>query len=97
MSKTSGLREAMDRLDEAWGAAGDVAELSRVQLVEVADAVGLLQRRLDAIHVDVAAGIARESRAELGADSLAKQRGFRTAAKLIAATTGISTGRRSAW
>ncbi|WP_260981414.1 HNH endonuclease signature motif containing protein [Microbacterium paraoxydans] len=92
MSKMSGLREAMERLDEAWGSAGDAPELSRAQLVDVADAIGLLQRRLDALHVDVAAGIARESRAELGADSLAKQRGYRTAAKLIAAVTGISTG-----
>ncbi len=42
--------------------------------------------------VGVAAGIARESRPELGAESLAKQQGFRTPATLIAATTGRSTG-----
>lgn len=53
MSKMSGLREAMERLDEAWGSAGDAPELSRAQLVDVADAIGLLQRRLDALHVDV--------------------------------------------
>lgn len=92
MSKMSGLHEAMSRLDEAWADADDAGDLSREQLITVVEAIGLLQRRLDSVHVDVAAGIARESRPELGAESLAKQRGFRTAAKLIAAATGISTG-----
>ncbi|MGN8027791.1 DUF222 domain-containing protein [Microbacterium sp. 22242] len=36
------------------------------------------------MHAEVAAGIAHESRPELGPDSLAKQQGFRTPAKLIA-------------
>lgn len=58
----------------------------------VTNAIGLLQRRLDAVHVDVAAVISRESRPELGADGLAKQQGYRSPAKLIAATTGVSTG-----
>ena len=58
----------------------------------VNDALGALQRHKDAIHAPVAAEIARESRPELGADSLAKQQGFRNPAALIAATTGSSTG-----
>ena len=92
MTKLTGLHEAMSRLDAAWSGAADSTELSREQLIAANDAIGLLQRRLDAVHVDVAAGISHESRPELGADSLAKQQGFRTPAKLIAAATGVSTG-----
>ncbi|PQZ70687.1 HNH endonuclease, partial [Microbacterium sp. MYb40] len=82
----------MARLDAAWSGAVDSGDLSRAQLITVNDAIGMVQRRLDAVHVDVAAGISHESRPELGAESLAKQQGFRTPAKLIAATTGVSTG-----
>ncbi|MDQ0643815.1 HNH endonuclease signature motif containing protein [Microbacterium murale] len=92
MSKLTGLHEAISRLDVAWADAGDSNDLSRDQLIAVTNAIGLLQRRLDAVHVGVAAGVASESRTELGADSLAKQQGFRTPAKLIAAATGMSTG-----
>ncbi|WP_206475299.1 HNH endonuclease signature motif containing protein [Microbacterium sp. KRD172] len=92
MSKLTGLHEAISRLDEVWADAGDSNDLSREQLIAVTNAIGVLQRRLDAVHVGVAAGIASESRAELGADSLAKQHGFRSPAKLIAASTGVSTG-----
>ncbi|PRB14879.1 HNH endonuclease [Microbacterium sp. MYb62] len=82
----------MTHLDLAWSSADESGDLSRAQLIAVNDAIGVLQRRLDAVHVEVAAGISRESRAELGAGSLAKQQGFRSPAKLIAATTGVSTG-----
>lgn len=91
MSTLTGLHEAISRLDEAWADAGDSNDLSRDQLIAVTNAIGSLQRRLDAVHVGVAAGIASESRPELGADGLAKQQGFRTPAKLIAAATGVST------
>jgi hypothetical protein len=40
----------------------------------------------------VAAEITRQSRPELGKDSLAKKQGYRTPATLISATTGTSTG-----
>jgi hypothetical protein len=50
------------------------------------------QARADAVHAEVAAGIARESRRELGPESLAKQQGYRGAAQLIATTSGSSTG-----
>ncbi len=88
----SPLREAVASLDAAWGAAADATELSRAQLVAVNAAIGVLQRRVDAVHAEVAAGIAHESLPELGPGSLAKEQGFRTPAKLIAATTGGSTG-----
>lgn len=92
MSKLTALHEAMSRLDEAWSDAGDSGELSREQLIEVSASIGVLRRRLDAVHVSVAACISRESRPELGAESLAKQQGYRSPATLIAAATGVSTG-----
>jgi hypothetical protein len=92
MSNLTALHEAMSRLDEVWSDAGDSGELSREQLVAVSESIGVLRRRLDAVHVSVAACIARESRPELGAGSLAKQQGFRNPATLIAAATGVSTG-----
>lgn len=92
MSTLTGLREAMSTLDAAWTGAGEAGDLSRAQLIAVSDAMGALQRRVDAMHVEVAARLAYESRPELGAESLAKQQGFRTAAALIAAATGVSAG-----
>ncbi|WP_232304613.1 HNH endonuclease signature motif containing protein [Microbacterium sp. XT11] len=86
------LREAMASLERAWGDAESAAHLTRPQLLEVNAAVGVLRRRLDGVHAEVAAGIAHESRPELGAGSLAKEQGFRSPAVMIAATTGASTG-----
>ncbi len=91
------LEEAIRAVRASWsdGCDGDLPEASglrRAQLVAVNDALGALQRHKDAIHAGVAAEMARESRPELGADSLAKQQGFRNPAALIAATTGSSTG-----
>ncbi|MEV8218221.1 DUF222 domain-containing protein [Microbacterium sp. NPDC077391] len=92
MSKLTPLIEAMSSLDRSWGDAEDATDLTREQLIAIDSAIGMVKRRLDAVHADVAAGISRESRPELGAGSLAKQQGYRTPAKLIAATTGVSTG-----
>ena len=86
------LLEATRLLVQVWGDAESGAELSRAQLVAVNDAIGAAKRSLDAVHAEVAAGIAHESRRELGSESLAKQQGYRTPAQLIAGTTGASTG-----
>ncbi|WP_336629818.1 MULTISPECIES: DUF222 domain-containing protein [unclassified Microbacterium] len=86
------LHEALQRLDEAWNGAEHADDLTRAQLVAVTEALGLLHRRSGAMLAEVAACVARESRTELGADSLAKQNGFRNAAQLIATTTGATTG-----
>jgi 5-methylcytosine-specific restriction protein A len=94
----SGLDEAVTALRSAWtgGALSAVAEdpsaLTRVQLIQVTDALGALGRRLDTVRAQVAAEVAHESRPELGADSLAKQQGYRNAAALLGATTGVSAG-----
>ncbi|MGO4678251.1 DUF222 domain-containing protein, partial [Microbacterium sp. 2MCAF23] len=85
------LLEATRLLAAAWGEAVSGSELSRAQLVAVNDALGLVKRTVDGVHAEVAAGIAYESRRELGPDSLAKQQGYRSPAQLIATTTGAST------
>lgn len=97
MSKLIGIVEAVTRLDAVWAGAEDATGLSREQLIAVEQAIGVVQRRVDAVHADVAARIAYESRTELGAGSLAREHGFRTAGKLIAATTGVSSGMRPGW
>ncbi|OIU88863.1 hypothetical protein BFN01_14490 [Microbacterium sp. AR7-10] len=75
-----------------WADASTAADLDRSDLVAVTCAIGSARRALDALQADVAAAIAHESRPELGADSLAKQQGFRNTAQLIATTTGTSAG-----
>ncbi|WP_175987222.1 HNH endonuclease signature motif containing protein [Microbacterium tenebrionis] len=92
MSKLTALHEAIRSLDAAWGDAEESNEFTKDQLIFVASALAAVRRRLDAVEVDVAAGLARESRPELGAESLAKQQGFRTPAKMISTTMGVSTG-----
>jgi len=86
------LVEAIACLERAWADAGGADDLSRQQLIAANEAVGVLRRRVDGIHAEIAASIAHESRAELGPDSLAKQQGFRSPATLIASTTGGSAG-----
>lgn len=86
------LREAVTALAGVWADASTAADLARSDLVAVTCAIGSARRALDALQADVAAAIAHESRPELGADSLAKQQGFRNTAQLIATTTGTSAG-----
>ena len=92
----AGLADALDHVRRVWhggGAAPSSArELGRADVVRVTDALGALRRHVDALQADVAAELARESRKELGADSLAKQHGFRSPELLIAATTGMTPG-----
>src|SRR5690606_17414262 len=70
----------------------DAAELCGSALIGANEALGALRRRLDAAQAQVAAEIARQSRPELGPESLAKQQGFRNTSALIAASSGSSTG-----
>ncbi|MDQ4214090.1 HNH endonuclease [Microbacterium sp. ASV81] len=91
-SSLAPLLEAVALVQDSWADADGGADLSRAQLVAVNDAIGVLRRTTDAVHAEVAAGLARESRRELGPDSLARQQGFRSSAQLIATTTGASTG-----
>ena len=91
------LEEAVRVLRVAWagenGAAlSEVADLTHARLIETNDALSVVYRLTGGLQAEFAAEIARESRPELGADSLAKQQGFRNPVALIAATTGTSTG-----
>lgn len=83
------LHEAVSRLD---GVCADAGGLDRAGLVRANDALGLLHRLIDGLHAEVAAGIASESRRELGSASLAKEQGYRSTAQLVATTSGMSQG-----
>lgn len=89
------LDDAITRLRAAWSGAHDATDLTRQQLVETNDALGAVRRLTEALQSEVAAGIASESRATLGPDSLAKQQGYRNASQMIATTTGMSTAEAS--
>jgi hypothetical protein len=67
-------------------------EPSAAALVNVNDLLGRARRLFDAAFAQVATEIARQSRPELGPDSLAKMQGFRSPAAFIAATTGTTNG-----
>ncbi len=62
------------------------------RLAALGDAVGTARRLLDAVASQLAAEISRQSRPELGTDSLAKQQGFRNATVMLAATLGTYHG-----
>ena len=82
----------MERLDNVWADAEKGPDLSHAELLEAHRAVSQAQRCLDGLHVELAATMAHESRSELGPDGFAKQHGYRSAAVMIAANTGGSTG-----
>lgn len=89
--------DALTLVAEAWplsplGERVPVDALDHAQLVALNDAIGALRRGTDAVHARVASEIARQSRPEAGAESLAKKNGYRNAAVLIAATTGTTVG-----
>lgn len=88
------LLEAVTVAREVWPA-GLVEGIDGARLLAVNDALGTARRLLEAASTQVAAEIARQSRPELGADSLAKANGFRTATALLASTLGTSNGEAS--
>ncbi|MCT9820558.1 HNH endonuclease [Microbacterium sp. W1N] len=87
----SGIATALDALAAAGGRRAPEA-LSPGELIAVNQAFGALKRHVEAAFAPVAAEIARQSRVELGKDSLAKKQGFRSPVALIQATTGSSVG-----
>lgn len=87
----TGIAQALAALDAAGGGRSPES-LTASELLQVNAAFGVLKRQVDAAFMPVAAEIARQSRAELGRDSLAKKQGFRTPVALIQATTGSSVG-----
>lgn len=86
-----GIAEALRALS-AVGGERPASALTPSELVAVNAAFGALKRHVDAAFAPVAAEISRQSRRELGKDSLAKKQGFSSPAVLISTTTGTSVG-----
>ncbi len=86
-----GIAEALQALASVGGDR-PAGALTPAQLVAVNQAFGALKRHVDAAYAPVAAEIARQSRPELGKDSLAKRQGFASPAVLISTTAGTSVG-----
>ncbi|KHK99208.1 hypothetical protein LK09_03470 [Microbacterium mangrovi] len=70
----------------------DVEAMTDAGLLAVNEALASVGRRVQALQARIAHGISRRSARELGADGLARKAGFRSAEKLIAATTGGHVG-----
>ena len=85
------VQAALDVLRDATD--GRVATgLPPGELIAVNAAAGVLRRAADAAIVPIAAEIARQSRRELGRGSLAKQQGFSSVSRMVAATMGTGVG-----
>ncbi|WP_455134042.1 DUF222 domain-containing protein [Microbacterium aurum] len=84
------LADAVSALGDAWPD-GDLGGCEPGRLASLADLLGQVRRLADAAAVQVAAEVARQSRPELGTDSLAKRHGHRNATVMIATTLGTST------
>ncbi|MCX6503097.1 MAG: DUF222 domain-containing protein, partial [Microbacterium sp.] len=82
---------ALDRA-QALCPTGRPEGLGAGELVALSEALGTLRRAADAALAPVAAEIGRQSRTELGADSLARKNGFRSAAVMISTVVGTTTG-----
>jgi hypothetical protein len=90
-SPVDGITEALRALVAAGGDR-PASALSPAELMAVGQAFGALKRHVDAAFAPVAAEISRQSRRELGKDSLAKRQGFASPAVLISTATGTSVG-----
>lgn len=92
------MHSPMESLEVAVTALASACPGERVEgceaahLVEVNRLIGQTRRLLDAAAAQVAAEISRQSRPELGADSLAKKQGHRNANVFLATTLGTTTG-----
>lgn len=92
MSSTiDSLQTAVTALAAAWPMER-VEGCDASRLVEVNRQIGHARRLLDAAASQVAAEISRQSRPELGVDSLAKKQGHRSANVFLATTLGTTTG-----
>ncbi|MCT9821619.1 DUF222 domain-containing protein [Microbacterium sp. W1N] len=72
--------------------AGVIEGTASGDLIAINAVIGTARRLLDAAASQVAAEVARQSRPELGRDSLAKKQGFRNATTLLSATLGTTGG-----
>jgi hypothetical protein len=101
------IEQALEGVRAAWAAglpafeaaiapAGDaqveLEQMSDAGIVSLTDAISKLRRDADAMLARLAAEVARRSSPEFGVDGLAKQQGFQNPARLLAASTGGTTG-----
>jgi hypothetical protein len=92
------MKDLLDAVQAALDAARSVsgerppAGLAPGELVALNGSLGALRKAVDAALLPVAAEIARQSRPELGRNSLAKRHGFGSAGRMISTTTGTSVG-----
>ena len=90
--ETTGRLTQITRAFDALVAAGadrDPAALTPGELVAASEAVGALRRAVDAVCARIASEVSRQSRPELGRDSLAKRQGHRSAEQMLSAATGV--------
>ncbi|MDN3497559.1 DUF222 domain-containing protein [Planococcus sp. APC 4015] len=85
------LAEVLARVEGIWGS-DELSALNPGDLIAVNAELGTARRLIEGVQARVASEIARQSRPELGAGSLAKMQGFRSPTALIASTTGTSQG-----
>ncbi|MCK6064885.1 MULTISPECIES: HNH endonuclease [Microbacterium] len=90
------LLDTLTALRSAWveasGSGADERGMSAAALLDINQRIAGARRLLDGVHARVAAEMSARSRPEFGSDGLARQAGFRSPAKLIAAATGGHTG-----
>jgi hypothetical protein len=98
------IEQALDSVRAAWVEAlpafnpvgGDaqleIEQMSGAGVVAVTKAVTQLRRDVDAMLARLAAEVSQRSSAEFGVDGLAKQQGFHNPVRLLAASTGGTTG-----
>ncbi|MFF2487761.1 DUF222 domain-containing protein [Microbacterium sp. NPDC058062] len=88
----SSLAEAIDIARGILPDGRDIASLAPAELIALNEQIGRGKRLAESVQALVASEIQRQSRPELGPDSLAKIQGFRNPTQFIAATMGTTTG-----
>lgn len=91
-SALSSLAEAIDAARGILPDGRDIASLTPADLLALNEQIGRGKRLAESVQALVASEIQRQSRPELGPDSLAKIQGFRNPTQFIAATMGTTTG-----
>ncbi len=91
-SALSSLAEAIDVARGILPDERDIASLAPAELIALNEQIGRGKRLAESVQALVASEIQRQSRPELGPDSLAKIQGFRNPTQFIAATMGTTTG-----
>lgn len=92
MTTPASLLAQAERLVDEACASLDVAGMPGGELTDLLDAAGALRRAAERVTAAAAAEVSRQSRRELGKDSLARRQGYRSPQALIATITGASSG-----